>query len=98
MLDQLVAVADDLDPSITASHKRLWEFVSAFMVGAMGMKAPDIKRNRSRADKLLPYPRRKAHRRKMLKTEQGRVDAARGREIDKQYVELLRKLQERTLT
>jgi hypothetical protein len=68
MLDQLVAVADDLDPSIKASRGRQLEFISAFM-DAMGMKAPDVENNRSRANKLLPDLRRKAQRREMLKME-----------------------------
>lgn len=97
MLDQLVAVADDLAPAVVASRKRkrLWEFISAFMVDAMGMTRPDIEENRSRANKLLPDLRRLAQRREMLKTEQGQGDAARWREIDAQNEktdELLRKL------
>ena len=44
MIDRLLAVADDLDPSIGAprERKRLREFISAFMEHAMGMKAPEV--------------------------------------------------------
>jgi hypothetical protein len=62
---------------ISASRKRFWEFINAFMVDAMRMTRPDIEENRSRANKLLPDLRREAQRRKMLKTERAQADAAR---------------------
>jgi len=99
MIDRLEAVAFEFAPALLArrKRKRLWEFIIAFMVDAMRMKAPDVEHHRSRADKLLPE-RRAEQRRKMLETEQGQAVAAHWREIDKQNEqarELLRKLEGR---
>jgi hypothetical protein len=78
MLDQLVAVAHDLDPSIKASHERQLKFISAFMEKAMGMSHPDIKHNRSRtANKLIPDLRRAAGAAHRRETKQAKADAAR---------------------
>jgi len=55
MIDRLEAVAFEFAPALLArrKRKRLWEFIIAFMVDAMRMKAPDVEHHRSRADKLL---------------------------------------------
>ena len=99
MIDRLEAVAFEFAPALLArrKRKRLWEFIIAFMVDAMRMKAPDVEHHRSRADKLLTEGRAE-QRRKMLETEQGQAVAAHWREIDKQNEqarELLRKLEGR---
>jgi hypothetical protein len=93
MLDQLMGVADDLNPAAVRKRKHMCEFVNAFMVGAMRLKALDFKDHGSHAYKRLPDLRRLAQRREA--TEQARGDAGRWREIDKQNEqtdELLRKL------
>jgi hypothetical protein len=95
-LDPVIAAG--LDPSIiTAARKRLCDFISDFMVHAMRMKQPDIDANPSR---FIPKLRRRAqrraaHRREMLKTEQGQAVAARNRQQNEQDLKLLHKLQGR---